>query len=121
MKELNENRIRVSWRACYLAGLDATQVRAADSPSLAPNDVVWTALGQNENDSMPIGNGDPAANFWTEQYGPAGFTDRLTPDRCKAEVNPAPDCRVVSIPRLAACIIDTDKQFHLATTAARMR
>jgi hypothetical protein len=33
------------------------------------NDVTWTSLGQNENDSMPIGNGDLAANVWTEQNG----------------------------------------------------
>jgi alpha-L-fucosidase 2 len=33
------------------------------------NDVVWNSLGTNENDSMPIGNGDIAANVWTEQNG----------------------------------------------------
>ncbi len=33
------------------------------------NDVTWTTLGVNENDSMPIGNGDLAANVWTEQNG----------------------------------------------------
>jgi len=33
------------------------------------NDVTWTSLGTNENDSMPIGNGDLAANVWTEQNG----------------------------------------------------
>lgn len=32
-------------------------------------DVKWTTLGRNENDSMPIGNGDLAANVWTEQNG----------------------------------------------------
>ena len=32
-------------------------------------DVVWLTLGTNENDSMPIGNGDLAANVWTEQNG----------------------------------------------------
>ncbi len=36
---------------------------------IAENDVTWTALGTNENDSMPIGNGDLAANVWTEQNG----------------------------------------------------
>ncbi len=45
------------------------QVRAADRPFVAANDVVWTTPGQNENDSMPIGNGDLAANVWTEQNG----------------------------------------------------
>jgi alpha-L-fucosidase 2 len=33
------------------------------------NDVAWNSLGTNENDSMPIGNGDLAANVWTEQNG----------------------------------------------------
>jgi alpha-L-fucosidase 2 len=33
------------------------------------NDVVWTTPGHDENDSMPIGNGDLAANVWTEQQG----------------------------------------------------
>lgn len=36
---------------------------------IADNDVTWTTLGQDENDSMPIGNGDIAANVWTEQNG----------------------------------------------------
>src|SRR5215469_18925646 len=33
------------------------------------NDVVWTSSGEDENDSMPIGNGDIAANVWTETNG----------------------------------------------------
>ncbi|HVX86139.1 MAG TPA: DUF5703 domain-containing protein [Phycisphaerae bacterium] len=52
----------------------------APSPSTAPlvlssppfiidNDITWTSLGTNENDSMPLGNGDFAANVWTEQNG----------------------------------------------------
>ncbi len=36
---------------------------------VAANDVAWTTLGSNENDSMPIGNGDLAANVWTERNG----------------------------------------------------
>lgn len=35
----------------------------------ALNDVTWTAFGTNENNSMPIGNGDVALNVWTEQNG----------------------------------------------------
>jgi alpha-L-fucosidase 2 len=42
---------------------------ALDNPFAATNDVTWQALGTNENDSMPIGNGDLAANVWTEQSG----------------------------------------------------
>src|SRR5579859_2675469 len=42
----------------------------ADGLSLvAPHDVVWNTFGTNENDSMPIGNGDLAVNVWTEQNG----------------------------------------------------
>jgi alpha-L-fucosidase 2 len=36
---------------------------------IAENDVTWTSPGKDENDSMPIGNGDLAANVWTEQSG----------------------------------------------------
>jgi len=48
------------------------------SPLLAPaqtldvvrsNDVVWHGLGTNENNSLPLGNGDLAANVWTEPNG----------------------------------------------------
>jgi hypothetical protein len=42
---------------------------AQDRSYGAANDVVWTTLGQDENDSMPIGNGDLAANVWTEKSG----------------------------------------------------
>jgi len=33
------------------------------------NDVTWSALGTNENNSMPLGNGDMALNVWTERNG----------------------------------------------------
>jgi alpha-L-fucosidase 2 len=39
------------------------------SEFIVNQDVTWTTLGKNENDSMPIGNGDLAANVWTEQNG----------------------------------------------------
>ncbi|MGH8024509.1 MAG: DUF5703 domain-containing protein [Limisphaerales bacterium] len=32
-------------------------------------DVAWHSPGTNENDSMPLGNGDIAANVWMEQNG----------------------------------------------------
>jgi alpha-L-fucosidase 2 len=35
----------------------------------AKNDVKWTSLGKNENDSMPLGNGDIGLNAWTEANG----------------------------------------------------
>jgi hypothetical protein len=33
------------------------------------SDVTWTTAGHDENDSMPVGNGDLAANVWTEPQG----------------------------------------------------
>jgi hypothetical protein len=42
---------------------------ASENPFVSVNDVTWRELGRNENDSMPIGNGDLAANVWTEQNG----------------------------------------------------
>ena len=42
---------------------------ASENPFVTANDVTWTKLGHNENDSMPIGNGDLAANVWTERNG----------------------------------------------------
>lgn len=35
----------------------------------AANDVTWNAAGKNENNSMPLGNGNVALNVWTEQNG----------------------------------------------------
>jgi len=37
------------------------------NPFMTDNDVTWTTLGTNENDSMPIGNGDLA--LYDEQAG----------------------------------------------------
>lgn len=37
--------------------------------SVAKYDVSWSQLGASEEDSMPLGNGDLAANVWTEQGG----------------------------------------------------
>ncbi|HEV2988934.1 MAG TPA: DUF5703 domain-containing protein, partial [Candidatus Angelobacter sp.] len=51
------------------ACLGAAVAAAAENSFTTLNDVTWTTLGQNENDSMPIGNGDLAANVWTEQNG----------------------------------------------------
>ena len=49
--------------------LGTTTDVAGARPSVAANDVVWSSLGKNENDSMPVGNGDLAANVWTEPNG----------------------------------------------------
>ena len=42
---------------------------AGENNFIAANDVTWNSLGASENDSMPIGNGDLAANVWTETNG----------------------------------------------------
>src|SRR5271170_51921 len=47
----------------------AQAVPGDGSHFIAENDVAWMTPGNNENDSMPIGNGDIAANVWTEQNG----------------------------------------------------
>jgi alpha-L-fucosidase 2 len=52
-----------------VAGPYLASARAAEDAFVAANDVVWTTLGQDENNSMPIGNGDLAANVWTEKSG----------------------------------------------------
>lgn len=58
-----------------LSGLTFFQVRtfcqnpAAVQHSVAQYNVSWSSLGTNEKDSMPLGNGDLAANAWTEQNG----------------------------------------------------
>jgi len=53
---------------CMLC-LGAVAALASGNPFVSVNDVTWTTLGRNENDSMPIGNGDLAANAWTEENG----------------------------------------------------
>src|SRR6266702_3292169 len=48
----------------FAVGLSAQENRFASA-----NDVTWNSLGTNENNSMPLGNGDVALNVWTEQDG----------------------------------------------------
>jgi alpha-L-fucosidase 2 len=47
-------------------GLGQTQ---SENHFAESNDVTWNSLGTDENDSMPLGNGDLALNVWTEQNG----------------------------------------------------
>ncbi len=61
--------IRVISFACLCAVLLPRLSTAAENSFSAESDVAWTTLGTNENDSMPIGNGDLAANVWTEPNG----------------------------------------------------
>ncbi|MDB6066536.1 MAG: hypothetical protein JWR26_2744 [Pedosphaera sp.] len=42
---------------------------AQENHFVALNDVTWNSPGTNENNSMPLGNGDIALNVWTEQNG----------------------------------------------------
>src|SRR5437899_2250631 len=42
---------------------------AAENPFARANDVTWDSLGKDENESMPLGNGDVGLNVWTEQNG----------------------------------------------------
>lgn len=54
----------------FAAGLSTQSAYADQGNDIAlRNAVTWTSLGANENDSMPLGNGDLAANVWTEQNG----------------------------------------------------
>ena len=57
------------WLALSITCLGTVVAHASENPFVSVNDVTWTELGHNENDSMPIGNGDLAANVWTEQNG----------------------------------------------------
>jgi alpha-L-fucosidase 2 len=65
--------IRILALVLCMVNLGIAEIRAADHSFAVTNDVTWTTLGQNENDSMPIGNGDLAANVWTEQNGDLVF------------------------------------------------
>src|SRR5258708_28486551 len=49
--------------------LMAATLSARENNFAAANDVAWNSPGTNENDSMPVGNGDIALNVWTEQSG----------------------------------------------------
>jgi len=52
-----------------LAAAISSWCKAIGTPDPSRNNVVWDSLGSSELDSMPIGNGDLAANVWTEQNG----------------------------------------------------
>jgi alpha-L-fucosidase 2 len=49
--------------------LGTAVAQPSENSFVSVNDVTWTTRGQNENDSMPVGNGDLAANLWTEKNG----------------------------------------------------
>ena len=55
--------------ALFSIRLWSQDVSGAGNRFIARNDVTWMTTGTNENDSMPLGNGDLAANVWTETNG----------------------------------------------------
>jgi alpha-L-fucosidase 2 len=69
--DFNDMRMNSFPLVLILLSFAATAIAAPSdgNPFIAGNDVTWTTLGNNENDSMPIGNGDLAANVWIEQNG----------------------------------------------------
>jgi alpha-L-fucosidase 2 len=54
---------------CGAAARGQTEPISGPAAPVAANDVTWTSPGHDENDSMPLGNGDLAANIWTEPNG----------------------------------------------------
>lgn len=64
-------QLRYAFRVCALLALvfPAESSRAQARHFAAANDVTWNQPGTNENDSMPLGNGDLAFNVWTETNG----------------------------------------------------
>ena len=53
----------------FMTCFGALVAQPEENSFVSINNVIWKELGHNENDSMPIGNGDLAANVWTEQNG----------------------------------------------------
>jgi alpha-L-fucosidase 2 len=66
----NTMKIKIISLACILATM---VLSAQENHFVAENDVTWNSLGTNENDSMPLGNGDIALNAWTESNGDLVF------------------------------------------------
>jgi alpha-L-fucosidase 2 len=73
LKTISMSFIRFAF-SCLFAATLSGQVFGQSFQSkagqvISGNDVTWDTLGKDENESMPIGNGDLAANVWTEQNG----------------------------------------------------
>ena len=56
------------WLLAAMAGL-ATTGHPQGVELASKNDISWSVPGTNENDSLPLGNGDLALNVWTEPNG----------------------------------------------------
>lgn len=62
--------LRAVWASLFLSLVLPAASTPAKGPRLAAaNDVTWSQPGTNENDSLPLGNGDLALNVWTETNG----------------------------------------------------
>jgi alpha-L-fucosidase 2 len=66
--------ISQAWRAFFVSSIVVSTSLSVTAEEMdrgfeAQNDVTWNVPGEDENDSMPIGNGDIAANVWTEPNG----------------------------------------------------
>src|SRR6266705_5698368 len=64
--ELNSMKTKI---VSFIFMLAAMALPAQQNHFAAANNVTWHSLGTNENDSMPLGNGNVALNVWTEQNG----------------------------------------------------
>jgi alpha-L-fucosidase 2 len=94
---------------CFLLYPAFSSFSFADDPMTGSNfiadyTVSWSSLGKNESDSMPIGNGDLAANVWTEQNGDivlliakadawSGLGQLLKVGRVRVKLDPNPFAR----------------------------
>jgi alpha-L-fucosidase 2 len=65
---LNCRALTTCLASLLLAGLPFA-LSAQEDEFVRRNDVTWNSLGTNENNSLPVGNGDIAVNVWTEQNG----------------------------------------------------
>jgi len=57
------------WLSLVLPGFGQGKSLQLANSFIAQQTVSWTNLGNDENDSMPVGNGKLGANVWTEQNG----------------------------------------------------
>lgn len=108
----------------------ATGAPTKGSPFIAGDDVTWTRPGTNENNSMPLGNGDVALNFWTEQNGDIVLLiaksdawsengELLKPGRVRVSLEPNPFVNSASFTQILR--LDTgDVELHSGDNFARM-
>lgn len=69
MVKVRATKVLIGASLAASAAAGASAATPSAPAYLARDDVQWTTLGASENDSMPIGNGDLAANVWTEANG----------------------------------------------------